>query len=65
MIRSEPSGLSGLIEIAGRTADLLRLQPVQEVDHRAGVVGVRLELDARVEVLGVLADHDDVDALVA
>ena len=65
MIRSEPSGLIGLIEIPDVGGDLLRLPRVQELDHRVRVVGARLELDAGVEVLGVLADDDEVDVLVA
>ena len=65
MIRSEPSGLSGLIEMPGRAADLLLLSPVQELDHRVGVVRAGLELDARVEVLGVLAHDDEIDGVVA
>ena len=65
MIRSEPSGLSGLIEIPELPQDLLLLAGVEEVDHGVRVVGARLELDPGVEVLGVLADDDEVDALVA
>ena len=65
MIRSEPSGLSGLIEMPELAADLFRLAPVEELDHGAGVVRPRLELDSGVQVLGVLAHDDQVDALVA
>ena len=64
MIRSEPPGLIGLIEIPDVGSICLALHAVQHLDHGCGGVGARLELDPRVEILGVLADHDEVDALV-
>ena len=48
----------------GRVPDLLRLPVVQELDHRAGVVRPGRELDPGVQVLGVLADDDEVDGVV-
>ena len=45
--------------------DLLRLQAVQRLDDRVRVLASGLVLDPRVQVLGVLADDDDVDVLVA
>ena len=50
---------------AGAGRDLLRLQLVQLRDHVLRVGGARLVLDAGVEVLGVLADDDEVDVVVA
>ena len=49
----------------GRGEDLLRLAGVEEVDHRLRVIRPGLELDAGVQVLRVLADHDEIDGVVA
>ncbi len=65
MMRSEASGLIDLIEMPELAGDLLRLQRVQGLDDLGRGVGARLVLDARVEVLRVLADDDEVDVLVA
>ena len=54
-----------MIEIPDVGEDLLRLAGVEEVDHRVRVIRPGLELDAGVQVLRVLADHDEVDRLVA
>ena len=50
---------------AGARSDLLRLEAVQRRDDLLGRFAARLVLDARVQVLGVLAHDDDVDAVVA
>ena len=67
-----PSGGAGLILliviillVAGRLGDVLRLHPVQRVDHAVRVGAPGGELDAGVEILRVLADDHHVDALVA
>ena len=65
MIRSDASGLIGLIEMPGARRDLLRLHPVQHRDHLGGFGAARLVLDARVQILGVLANDDEVDVVVA
>ena len=64
MIRSDAAALIGLTEIPEPAAICFDLQRVQRLDDAGGRLGVRLVLDARVEVLGVLADDDDVDVLV-
>jgi hypothetical protein len=48
----------------GAFGDALRLTRVEEVDDGMRIVGARLELDPRVEILGVLAHDHHVDALV-
>ena len=58
-------GAERLDRDARARGDLLRLPGVEELDHRFGVGGPRLELDPRVQVLGVLADDDQVDGVVA
>ena len=65
MMRSEPSGLSGLIEIPDVRLICFGCFAVQEVDHGVGIVRAGLEFDAGVEVLRVLADDHHVDVLVA
>ena len=55
----------GLIEMPGVAADLVVALGGEEVDQLVGVLGALFELDACVEVLGVLADDDQVDVLVA
>ena len=65
MIRSEPLGADRLDRDARVGCDLLRLASRSASRSRRGVVGACLELDPGVEILGVLADDDEVDALVA
>ena len=49
---------------AGLRVQLLRLQPAERRDQLLGRLAAGLELDAGVEVFGVLADDDDVHRLV-
>ena len=65
MIRSEPSGLIGLTESPEPAAICFGCSPFSSSITRCGVGAAGLELDARVEVLGVLADDHEVDAVVA
>ena len=65
MIRSEAASLIGLTEMPEPRGDLLRLERVQRRDDLLGGVRPGLVLDSGVQVLGVLADDDDVDVLVA
>ena len=57
-------GADGLHGDARAGGDLLRLQGVQGLDHVRRGVGAGFVLDARVEVLRVLAHDDEVDILV-
>ena len=50
---------------AGVAPDVRVALLAEPVEQLVGVLGALLELDARVEILGVLADHDQVDVRVA
>ena len=64
-MRSDASGLIDFTEIPELRGDLLRLKPVERLDHARGGLRSGLVLDARVEVLGVLAHDDEIDVVVA
>ena len=65
MMRSLPSGLIGLTEMPEVGAICFACMPFSERDHLRRVGGAGLVLDAGIQILGVLADDDEVDALVA
>ena len=65
MIRRDASALIGLKEMPEPGGDLLRLVAVQLRDDGLRRVAAGLVLDARVQVLGVLAHDHDVDVVVA
>ena len=60
-----PVMLVGLMLIPSRGGCVRPAEPLDGPDHLARLVLPLLELDAGVEVLGVLADHHQVDVLVA
>ncbi len=55
----------GLDREAGLRVQLLRLQPAERRDQLLRRLASRFELDAGIEVFGVLADDDHVDGLVS
>ena len=65
MIRSDASGLKGLIEMPDFGASCFGWNRPSVAISSSAASLPGLELDARVEVFGVLADDDDVDRLVA